>query len=81
MNDDQIIPMIDYFKDKQIEIRFIEFMDVGNDNGFGILVKLLPKDEMLNMIEEHFNIEPLEPKYFGELLNIIGIVITERSLV
>ena len=28
VNDDQIIPMIDYFKDKQIEIRFIEFMDV-----------------------------------------------------
>ena len=34
VNDDQIIPMIDYFKDKQIEIRFIEFMDVGNDNGW-----------------------------------------------
>lgn len=34
VNDDQIIPMIDYFKDKDIEIRFIEFMDVGNDNGW-----------------------------------------------
>ena len=29
INDDQIIPMVDYFKDKNIEIRFIEFMDVG----------------------------------------------------
>lgn len=26
--------MVDYFKDKNIEIRFIEFMDVGNDNGW-----------------------------------------------
>ena len=66
MNDDQIIPMIDYFKDKQIEIRFIEFMDVGNDNGWDFS-KVVTKDEMLNMIEEHFNIEPLEPKYFGEV--------------
>ena len=66
VNDDQIIPMIDYFKDKQIEIRFIEFMDVGNDNGWDFS-KVVTKDEMLNMIEEHFNIEPLEPKYFGEV--------------
>ena len=34
INDDQIIPMVDYFKDKNVEIRFIEFMDVGNDNGW-----------------------------------------------
>lgn len=59
VNDDQIIPMIDYFKDKQIEIRFIEFMDVGNDNGWDFS-KVVTKDEMLN---------------------IIGIMITERSLV
>ena len=37
VNDDQIIPMIDYFKDKDIEIRFIEFMDVGNDNGWDFI--------------------------------------------
>ncbi|MEJ7175403.1 radical SAM protein, partial [Staphylococcus caprae] len=33
VNDNQIIPIIDYFKNKNIEVRFIEFMDVGNDNG------------------------------------------------
>ena len=37
VNDNQIIPMIDYFKNKNIEVRFIEFMDVGND----IMGKLL----------------------------------------
>jgi molybdenum cofactor biosynthesis enzyme MoaA len=25
------------------------------------------KDEMLSMVEEHFDIEPVEPKYFGEV--------------
>ena len=53
VNDDQIIPMIDYFKDKQIEIRFIEFMDVGNDNGWEFS-KVVTKDEMENIIEELF---------------------------
>ena len=66
VNDDQIIPMIDYFKDKDIEIRFIEFMDVGNDNGWDFS-KVVTKDEMLSMVEQHFDIEPVEPKYYGEV--------------
>ncbi|MDP4449147.1 GTP 3',8-cyclase MoaA [Staphylococcus hyicus] len=66
INDDQIIPMIEYFKDKHVTIRFIEFMDVGNDNGWDFS-KVVTKDEMLNMIENHFDIEPVHPKYFGEV--------------
>ena len=66
INDDQIIPMVDYFKEKNIEIRFIEFMDVGNDNGWDFS-KVVTKNEMLDMIESHFDIEPVPPKYFGEV--------------
>lgn len=66
VNDDQILPMIQYFKDKDIEIRFIEFMDVGNDNGWDFS-KVVTKDEMLKMIESSFDIEPVKPKYFGEV--------------
>ncbi|EGQ0504454.1 GTP 3',8-cyclase MoaA [Staphylococcus aureus] len=66
INDDQIISMLEYFKDKHIEIRFIEFMDVGNDNGWDFS-KVVTKDEMLTMIEQHFEIDPVEPKYFGEV--------------
>ncbi len=66
INDDQIIPMLEYFKDKHIEFRFIEFMDVGNDNGWDFS-KVVTKDEMLTMIEQHFEIDPVEPKYFGEV--------------
>ncbi|PAC88318.1 GTP 3',8-cyclase MoaA, partial [Staphylococcus epidermidis] len=58
VNDDQIIPMIDYFKNKNIEVRFIEFMDVGNDNGWNFN-KVVTKEEMLNMIEQHFEISPV----------------------
>ena len=58
--------MIEYFKDKHIQIRFIEFMDVGNDNGWNFS-KVVTKEEMLSTIEEEFDIEPLPPKYFGEV--------------
>ena len=80
INDDQIIPMLEYFKDKHIEIRFIEFMDVGNDNGWDFS-KVVTKDEMLTMIEQHFEINPVEPKYFGEVANIIAIRIMVFNLV
>ena len=66
VNDDQILPMIQYFKDKKIEIRFIEFMDVGNDNGWDFS-KVVTKDEMLSTIEEAYDITPVPPKYYGEV--------------
>lgn len=66
VNDNQIIPMIDYFKNKNSEVRFIEFMDVGNDNGWNFN-KVVTKEEMLNMIEQHFEISPVAPKYYGEV--------------
>ena len=62
VNDDQIVPMVQYFKDKDVQIRFIEFMDVGNDNGWDFS-KVVSKDEMLEMIEQNFDIEPVAPKY------------------
>lgn len=66
VNDDQIIPMVQYFKDKNIQVRFIEFMDVGNDNGWDFS-KVVSKDKMLSIIQEEFDIEAVEPKYYGEV--------------
>lgn len=66
VNDDQIIPMVSYFKDKDVIIRFIEFMDVGNDNGWDFS-KVVTKDEMLETIASVFDISPVAPKYFGEV--------------
>lgn len=66
VNDDQIVPMVQYFKDKDVQIRFIEFMDVGNDNGWDFS-KVVSKDEMLEMIEQNFDIEPVAPKYYSEV--------------
>ncbi|MEB8127033.1 GTP 3',8-cyclase MoaA [Staphylococcus succinus] len=66
VNDSQIVPMVQYFKEKHIEIRFIEFMDVGNDNGWDFS-KVVSKADMLNMIESKFDISPVPPKYYGEV--------------
>ena len=41
-------------------------MDVGNDNGWNF-DKVVTKKEMLEQIGQHFEIEPVESSYFGEV--------------
>ena len=55
-------------------------MDVGNDNGWNFS-KVVTKEEMLSTIEEEFDIEPLPPKYFGEVATYYDIKIMVHSLV
>ncbi len=66
MNDHQILAMADYFKKRHITLRFIEFMDVGNDNGWNF-DKVLTKTEMIELLQQHFNIAPVLPQYYGEV--------------
>lgn len=42
-------------------------MDVGNDNGWDFS-KVVIKDEMFIMIEQYFEIDFVELKYFGEVV-------------
>ncbi|TSI05200.1 GTP 3',8-cyclase MoaA [Lysinibacillus sp. BW-2-10] len=66
VNEQEIIPMANYFKKLGITLRFIEFMDVGNDNGWSF-EKVVTKKEMLDIIEKEFEIEPVSKDYFGEV--------------
>ncbi|WP_374724665.1 GTP 3',8-cyclase MoaA [Calidifontibacillus erzurumensis] len=66
MNEDQIIPMAKFFKEKNITLRFIEFMDVGNSNGWD-LSQVISKKEIVEMIAKEMPLQPLDPNYFGEV--------------
>lgn len=66
VNEQEIIPMATYFKERGITLRFIEFMDVGNDNAWSF-EKVVTKKEIFHLLEEHFNLEPATPKYYGEV--------------
>jgi len=48
-NDDEIIPMVDFARRNGFSVRFIEYMDVGNVNGWR-LGKMVPKEEILRII-------------------------------
>ncbi|ARD48694.1 cyclic pyranopterin phosphate synthase MoaA [Sporosarcina sp. P37] len=66
VNESEILPMADYFKERGITLRYIEFMDVGNDNGWSF-EKVVTKKEIYGMLAAKYDMEPAEEDYYGEV--------------
>jgi cyclic pyranopterin phosphate synthase len=66
VNEHCIIPMAKYFAKTPHIVRFIEYMDVGNTNGW-LLEEVVPAKEIINIINAEMPIEPLEANYRGEV--------------
>lgn len=58
VNDDEIIPLLEFAKERGGEIRFIEYMDVGGATHWS-MSQVVSRDEMLKTIAAHFG--PPEP--------------------
>lgn len=52
LNEPEILPMARYFKERTITLRFIEFMDVGNDNGWSF-EKVVTKKKLWSASKVH----------------------------
>ncbi|WP_078392348.1 GTP 3',8-cyclase MoaA [Shouchella patagoniensis] len=66
MNEQEVIPMARRCKELGITLRFIEFMDVGQTNGWDYS-KVVSKKELHNLVSEIAPLEALEESYFGEV--------------
>ncbi len=66
VNDHDIIPMASYFKKMGVTLRFIEFMDVGNDNGWSFK-EVVAKKELYEKLSKVFDLEDVDEQYFGEV--------------
>ncbi|MGE1128331.1 GTP 3',8-cyclase MoaA [Bacillus wiedmannii] len=73
MNDSQILPMAQYFKEQAIQLRFIEFMDVGSTNGWNF-EQVITKEQLIEKINRVYPIEPVQPRYFGEVAKLYRYV-------
>jgi cyclic pyranopterin phosphate synthase len=65
-NENEIVPMAEHFRHSGIVLRFIEFMDVGNSNGWR-MDDVVPAREILDRIAGRFPLEQLDPHYRGEV--------------
>lgn len=66
MNDSQILPMARYFKGQDIVLRYIEFMDVGNHNGWD-LNNVISKQQIIDILKKEMPIVPVDANYYGEV--------------
>ncbi|MGG3674058.1 GTP 3',8-cyclase MoaA [Bacillus cereus] len=73
MNDSQILHMARYFKEQEIQLRFIEFMDVGSTNGWDF-EQVITKEQLIEKINRAYPIEPVQPHYFGEVAKLYRYV-------
>ncbi len=66
MNDDQIVPMAAFFRERGHTLRFIEYMDVGHTNGWR-LDDVVSAKQIVATLDREFGIEPAEANYRGEV--------------
>ncbi len=67
-NEQEIVPMARYFRDHfdgQIQLRFIEYMDVGASNGWR-MDEVLPSAEVLQRLQAVWPLEPMAASTPGE---------------
>ena len=68
LNEESILPMARYFRERGHVLRFIEYMDVGSTNGWR-LNDVVPAAELVAAIDAAMPLEPVEPTYRGEVAN------------
>ncbi len=66
VNDQEIVPMAQYFKKRGHIMRFIEFMDVGNTNGWR-MDDVVSGAEIITQLQRALPLMPLEADYRGEV--------------
>jgi cyclic pyranopterin phosphate synthase len=66
VNDHTVVALARHFKGSGHTVRFIEYMDVGNHNGWE-LSQVVPAAELAERLDEALGIEPIERSYAGEV--------------
>ena len=66
MNENEILPMVRQFRNTDVILRFIEFMDVGNTNDWQ-MDKVISAREILDIIHREYPLKAASPTYRGEV--------------
>jgi cyclic pyranopterin phosphate synthase len=66
LNEDSVLPMARFARERGYTLRFIEYMDVGHTNGWA-LAEVVPAAELVGTIGTELPLEPLPPQYPGEV--------------
>lgn len=78
-NDQDILPMAEYFKETDYILRFIEYMDVGNTNGWN-MAKVITKKEIVEQINQVMPLEAIQSNYVGEVATRFRYIGTTKEI-
>ncbi|HEX2187030.1 MAG TPA: GTP 3',8-cyclase MoaA [Chloroflexota bacterium] len=65
-NEESILPMAGHFRHTGHILRYIEYMDVGNTNGWR-MTDVVPAAEIVRTVDAVWPVEPASPNYYGEV--------------
>lgn len=66
VNEQSILPMAKFFRERNYILRFIEYMDVGHSNGWR-MDDVVSAKEIVGLINAEMPLEPANPNYRGEV--------------
>jgi cyclic pyranopterin phosphate synthase len=66
VNDHTILDLLDHFRGTGHIVRLIEYMDVGNRNGWR-MDQVVPSRELVALVQERWPMRPLGRNYAGEV--------------
>jgi GTP 3',8-cyclase len=66
VNEGEILPLARWARSAGVDLRYIEYMDVGETNGWK-LGEVVSGDEILSILGREFQLGPRDPAYRGEV--------------
>ncbi len=66
VNENEILPLARWAREADVDLRFIEYMDVGETNGWN-MAEVVTGAEILEILGTEFELEPRDPAYRGEV--------------
>ncbi|MDE0827417.1 MAG: GTP 3',8-cyclase MoaA [Akkermansiaceae bacterium] len=66
VNESEILPLVRMAREEGVVMRFIEYMDVGETNGWN-MKDVVPMADILETIQSEFPLKPLDPTEPGEV--------------
>ncbi len=71
VNEDEVLPLVEHFRGSGHVVRFIEFMDVGDSNGWR-RDRMVPSSVLRDRIAARWPLHPLQADYRGEVAERYG---------
>ena len=66
VNEGEVLPLARWAKVQGVDLRYIEYMDVGETNGWK-LAEVVSAAELLEILSTEFDLAPRDPAYRGEV--------------